>query len=161
MHRIVRRVPWLLARSFSSKGQGSKSLRPPVICDAPQPLFDYMLQHSDRRTPEQLALQHQVDTGSAAVMAGSPDQAAFFQLLLQAMQAQRVIEVGVFRGSTTLAMALAPCVQKIVALDVSLEFTETARTHWEAAGVAHKISLRIGPALDSLDAMLTEGEAGG
>eukprot|EP00658_Telonema_sp_P-2_P078336 TRINITY_DN7308_c0_g1_i5.p1 TRINITY_DN7308_c0_g1~~TRINITY_DN7308_c0_g1_i5.p1 ORF type:complete len:252 (+),score=50.14 TRINITY_DN7308_c0_g1_i5:233-988(+) len=138
----------------------SKGVEPPSICQAPLALFEYLMEHSDRRTSEQIALQKQVDDGRSAVMAGSPDQAAFFKLFLQAMQAKRVVEVGVFRGSTTLAMALADSVHHVVALDVSSEYPSTARPHWEQAGVAHKIDLRIGPALDALDGMVRNGEAG-
>ncbi len=91
----------------------------------------------------------------------SPDLGQFFTVLLKAIGAKRTIEVGVFTGysSTVTAMALPPD-GRVIACDVSEEFTSIARRYWARAGVAQKIELRLGPALDSLDQLISGGAAG-
>jgi len=91
----------------------------------------------------------------------APEQGQFMNLLLKIMQARNVIEVGVFTGYSSLAMALAlPPDGRVIACDVSEEYTRTAREYWEQAGVSDKIELRLAPALDTLAALLDAGEAG-
>lgn len=81
-------------------------------------------------------------------------------LLARLTGAVKVLEVGVFTGYSSTAMALAlPDHGRITALDISPEWTAVARRYWELAGVAGKIDLRLGPGLDSLDALLEEAEA--
>ena len=87
------------------------------------------------------------------------DQGRFMTLLLRCVGARRTIEVGVFTGYSTLITALAlPSTGRVVACDINREWTEIARRYWREAGVADKIDLRIGPAADTLDAMLAGGE---
>ena len=75
--------------------------------------------------------------------------------------ARRVIEVGVFTGYSSLAMALAlPPDGQIVACDISDEYTQVARRYWAEAGVTGKIELRIAPAKDTLDGLIASGESG-
>jgi caffeoyl-CoA O-methyltransferase len=82
-------------------------------------------------------------------------------LLVQLIGASKTLEVGVFTGYSSLRVALAlPPNGKIVACDVSEEYTAIARRYWESAGVADKIDLRIAPALDTLDELLAAGQAG-
>ena len=89
----------------------------------------------------------------------SPEQAASLALLARLTGAKRCIEIGVFTGYSALAVALAlPADGRIVALDVSRDFTDIAKGYWKEAGVADKIDLRLGPALASLDAMIKAGE---
>ncbi len=96
-----------------------------------------------------------------AVMQVSREQGLFMQLLLQATGARRTLEIGVFTGYSTLITAEAlPADGHILACDVSEEWTAIARRYWQEAGVAHKIDLRIAPALQTLDALLAAGEAG-
>jgi caffeoyl-CoA O-methyltransferase len=81
------------------------------------------------------------------------------QILARLNRAIRCLEVGVFTGYSALAVALAlPPQGRIVALDISEEFTAFARGYWKEAGVEGKIDLRIGPASHSLDAMIAAGE---
>lgn len=95
----------------------------------------------------------------AAQMQIGEDQGAFMGLLAKLIGATRYIEVGVFTGYSTLAMALAlPDNGRIVALDISKTFTDTARGYWDAAGVSRKIDLRLGAALESLNSMIAKGE---
>ncbi|MGB8908493.1 MAG: class I SAM-dependent methyltransferase, partial [Candidatus Cybelea sp.] len=86
-----------------------------------------------------------------ARMAIGPEQGQLMQLLAHAIGARRYLEIGVFTGYSSLSMALAlPADGYVLACDVSEEFTRVARRYWEAAGVAAKIDLRIGPALETL-----------
>lgn len=88
----------------------------------------------------------------------APEQGQLMALLARAIGATRYLEVGVFTGYSSLAMALAlPPAGRIVALDVSEEYTSVARRYWARAGVAESIDLRLGPALDALDALIVEG----
>lgn len=90
-----------------------------------------------------------------------PEEGQLLQLLVKMIGARRTIEVGVFTGYSSLAVALAlPADGHIVACDVSDEYTATARRFWVEAGVAEKIYLRIGPASDTLDDMISAGAAG-
>jgi caffeoyl-CoA O-methyltransferase len=74
--------------------------------------------------------------------------------LARALGAERAVEVGTFTGYSTLCLARGlPEHGRVLALDVSAEWTAIGRRHWERAGVAHKIELRIGPAADSLRAL--------
>ncbi len=77
------------------------------------------------------------------------------------MGARKTLEVGVFMGysSTWVALAL-PADGKVVACDVSEEFTAIARDTWRAAGVESRIDLRLAPALETLDALIAGGQAG-
>jgi caffeoyl-CoA O-methyltransferase len=82
-------------------------------------------------------------------------------LLVELTGTRRYLEVGTFTGYSSLAVALAlPPDGSIVCCDISREWTDVARRYWERAGVADRIELRLGPAMDSLDAMLAEGLAG-
>ncbi len=91
----------------------------------------------------------------------APEQGQFMALLAELVGARRVIEVGVFTGYSSLSVALAlPNDGRLVACDISEEWTRIARRYWEEAGVAHKIELRLAPGLQTLDALLAAGEAG-
>lgn len=96
-----------------------------------------------------------------AVMQIGPDQGAFMQLLAKLIGAKRYLEAGVYTGYSTLAVALAlPDDGEIVACDTSEEYTAIARRYWAKAGVQQKIDLRIAPALETMDALVAQGQAG-
>ena len=91
----------------------------------------------------------------------APEQGQFMQMLLRLMDARRCIEVGTFTGYSTLSMALAlPEDGKVLACDVSREWTDIGRRYWQEAGVAGRVDLRIAPAADTLVGLLEAGEAG-
>jgi predicted O-methyltransferase YrrM len=97
---------------------------------------------------------------SAGMQTGA-DQVQFLQLLVQLIGARRSIEVGVFTGYSALGVALAlPDDGKIVACDVSEEYTAIARRYWQRAGVAQKIDLYLAPATQTLDELIRGGEEG-
>ncbi|MDH5176223.1 MAG: class I SAM-dependent methyltransferase, partial [Gammaproteobacteria bacterium] len=91
----------------------------------------------------------------------APEQGQFMALLVRLLRARRCLEIGVFTGYSSLATALAlPADGRIVACDVSEEWTAIARRYWEQGGVAHKIDLHIAPATSTLDALLQTGQSG-
>jgi len=91
----------------------------------------------------------------------APEQGAFMALLVKVMGARQCLEVGTFTGysSTAVAMALPPD-GRLVCCDVSREWTDVAREAWTEAGVADRVELRLGPALETLDQLLADGGAG-
>ncbi len=114
-----------------------------------------------RETPAQQALRAETRKLSGAGMMSRPEADALLQLLIKLIGAKRVIEVGTFTGSGSLAMALAlPEEGRIVACDVNAEWTAIGRKHWQQAGVAHKIDLRLAPAGETIAALLKDGAAG-
>jgi caffeoyl-CoA O-methyltransferase len=91
----------------------------------------------------------------------APEQGALMALLVELTGARRCLEVGTFTGYSSLSVALAlPADGRLVCCDLSREWTDVARRYWAQAGVADKIELRLGPALDTLDRMVAEGLAG-
>jgi predicted O-methyltransferase YrrM len=124
-------------------------------------LYDYLLRHS-LREPESLAkLRAETAAHPRVNMQIAPEQGQFMQMLVRLTDTRRAIEVGVFTGYSSLAVALAmPEDGRLLACDISEEYTEVARRHWRAAGVAHKIELVLASARDTLDARLAAGEAG-
>ncbi len=112
-------------------------------------------------TGAQRRLREETAKHPQAVMQISPEQGAFLKFLVKAMGMRHTLEVGVFTGYSSLAVALAlPAEGTVTACDVSEEFTAVARRYWAEAGVAHKVSLRIAPAADSLRALIHEGKTG-
>jgi predicted O-methyltransferase YrrM len=94
-----------------------------------------------------------------AIMQISVEQGQFMGLLTAALKVRKAIEVGVFTGYSSLCIAQQlPPDGKLVACDVSDEWTSIARRYWDRAGVADKIDLRLGPAADTLRAMVETGE---
>ena len=124
-------------------------------------LYRYLLNHSLREHPAQIALREATRNHARAGMQIGPEQGQFMALLVKLMGARRAIEVGVFTGYSALSVALAlPDDGELLACDISEEFTAIGRPHWQAAGVAHKINLQLAPALVTLDARLAAGGAG-
>ncbi|UTW50812.1 class I SAM-dependent methyltransferase [bacterium SCSIO 12827] len=124
-------------------------------------LYDYILK-TTLREPEILArLRRETDSHPRAGMQISPDQGQLLALLVELLCARRVIEVGTFTGYSSLAMAMAlPDGGEMVCCDVSEEYTSVARRYWAEAGVAERITLRLAPAVETLDALITEGRTG-
>jgi caffeoyl-CoA O-methyltransferase len=103
--------------------------------------------------------------GEISRMQISPEQGGFMQVMARAVRARRALEVGVFTGYSSTAVALAmkdmhgtDC--QLVACDISDDYLDRARGYWAEAEVADVIETRIGPAADSLDALVGAGRAG-
>ncbi len=124
-------------------------------------LHEYLLSVSLREPEILRRLREETAPDPSARMQISPEQGQFMSLLVRLMDARRCLEVGVFTGYSSLAVALAmPDDGRIVACDVSERWTAVARRYWAAAGVGHKVDLRIAPAMETLDALIAAGEAG-
>ena len=124
-----------------------------------QHLYDYLLAVSLREPDILTQLRHETAQLRMDQMQISPEQGQFMALLVKLLGAKKTLEVGVFTGYSSLVTALAlPADGKIIACDVSEEFTSIARRYWEKAGIADKIDLRIAPALETLDNLLATGE---
>jgi len=123
--------------------------------------YEYLLAHSLREAPALARLRAETASHPKVNMQIAPEQGQFMQMLVRLTGARRAIEVGVFTGYSSLAVMLAmPKDARLLALDVSEEFTAIARRHWQAAGVADRIELVIAPAKDTLDARIAAGESG-
>ncbi|MBO6835019.1 MAG: class I SAM-dependent methyltransferase [Alphaproteobacteria bacterium] len=121
-------------------------------------LYDYLISQSLRETPIQSRLREETAAlGGPAGMQVSPEQGQFLAFLASLIGAKRVVEVGTFTGYSALSVALAvPADGRITCCDVSAEWTAIAQRYWEQAGVAGKIELRLAPALETLDALVSE-----
>jgi predicted O-methyltransferase YrrM len=96
-----------------------------------------------------------------SVMQISPDEGQFMALLVKLIGAKKTLEVGVFTGYSSLTVAQAlPEDGILVACDINKEYTEVARRYWKEAKVDHKIDLRIAPAIETLEHLISNGESG-
>lgn len=121
-------------------------------------LYDYMLDVSLREHPVLQALREETSRLPLAVMQVAPEQAQFMQMLLRTLRARHVLELGTFTGYSALAMALAlPDDGQLITCDINEEWTSLAYPFWKKAGQDKKIDLRLGQALDSMNALLAEG----
>jgi len=124
-------------------------------------IYRYLLESSLREPPVLAKLRAETAKMPRAQMQVAPDQGQFLALLTRLTGAKRIVEVGTFTGYSSTAMALAlPKGGKLTCCDVSKEFTDVARRYWAEAGIAERIELRLGPALETLDALIAGGEAG-
>jgi predicted O-methyltransferase YrrM len=124
-------------------------------------LYEYLLRHGVREPKWGRELRDRTSRLPMAMMQISPEQGALMSMLVKLIGARRAIEVGTFTGYSALCVASAlPADGKLIACDVSTEWTSIGREYWAKAGVEQKIDLRIGPAVQTLDALLSAGEAG-
>ncbi len=124
------------------------------------PLQAYIRSIGMHEDADLAALREETAHHPWAMMQISPEQGQLMALLVRLLGARKTLEVGVFTGYSAMvvAKALGPK-GKVVALDVSEEFTSIARRHWAKAGVAGRVELRLQPATDSLKALVAAGES--
>jgi predicted O-methyltransferase YrrM len=126
----------------------------------PAGLADYYETVAIRENPLLAELHAETGKLAQARMQISPEQGQLLGILVKLAGAKRCIEIGVFTGYSSLAVAQAlPDDGTILACDVSDEWTAMGRRYWARAGVAHKIRLVLAPARDTLDAELAAGQA--
>lgn len=124
-------------------------------------LGDYVDRVGVREHPILTRLRHETAKLEMHQMQIAASQGAFMALMVELMNAKQCIEVGVFTGYSSLCVAMAlPDDGKLIACDVSDEWTQIARRYWQEAKVAHKIDLRLAPANDTLDDLIRHGGAG-
>jgi predicted O-methyltransferase YrrM len=120
-------------------------------------IYQYIVDNSLRENKFLKALGAATLKTPHAQMLSAPDEVQFISLLLKAIQAKNVIEVGVFTGYTTLAMALTlPKDGRVIACDISEEWVQLGQPYWEQAGVKNKIDLRIKAASETLQTLSTK-----
>ena len=125
-------------------------------------LLGYLRSISLREPEVARRLRDETGERDDAQMQIAPEQGQLMGLLVKLIGARRTLEIGTFTGYSALMTALAlPEDGRVVACDVNEETGRIARRWWDEAGVGGKIELRIGPAIETLDAMLEAGEAGG
>ncbi|MEO0519276.1 MAG: class I SAM-dependent methyltransferase [Cyanobacteria bacterium P01_A01_bin.116] len=123
-------------------------------------LYDYLLSATLREAPALAQLRQATAEHAQARMQISPEQGQFMALLVTLIGAKRTLEIGVFTGYSALAVALAlPEEGQIIACDVNKTDTAIALSHWQKANVAHKIDLRIAPALETLESLIATGQS--
>ena len=124
-------------------------------------LLDYLRRIGEAEPPVLQRLRERTAGHRMGKMAVAPEQAAVLSWLVRLTEAEKYLEIGVFTGYSSTAVALAlPDHGRITACDINASFTEHAQQAWREAGVAHKISLHLQPALFTLDELLENGEAG-
>ena len=127
----------------------------------PEQVHAYLLAHSTRETAVQRELRAATRGIPGAGMQIAPEQGALMQLLVRMLGVKRYLEIGTFTGYSALCVALAmPASGRLVCCDLSDEWTSVARKFWRKARVDSKIQLRLAPALETLDSLLRERQAG-
>lgn len=130
-----------------------------------EPVLAYVQEWGVREAPALARCRAETAADPRARMQISPEQGALMQVLATAIRARRALEVGVFTGYSSTAVALAMQAMhggdaELVACDISGALIDTARGYWREAGVEAIVSARIAPAADSLRALIAEGHAG-
>lgn len=118
-------------------------------------IYEYLLAASSREDDVKKALREETSNLPDARMQITPEQGQFMALLVKLIGAKLSIEIGTFTGYSALCVAEAlPEDGRLIACDISKEWTSVGRPYWEKAGVAGKIDLRIAPAMDTLSELV-------
>ncbi|MET9322995.1 class I SAM-dependent methyltransferase [Streptomyces sp. NPDC003038] len=124
-------------------------MRPKLV---PEALYEYIVENSLPVDDAQRSLMNRTATvGERSRMQIGTPQGTFFTLLTQLMSARKAIEIGTFTGYSAMSIAKGlPGDGHLLTCDVNEEWTAIAQDAWKEAGVADRIELRLGPALDTL-----------
>lgn len=124
-------------------------------------LSSYLREVSLREPDLLRRLRHETSSLPNARMQITPEQGQFMGLLVQILGARQALEVGVFTGYSAISVASALAEGgRLIACDVSEEYTAIARRYWKEAGLEDRIELRLGPAVETLDGLISKGENG-
>ena len=118
-------------------------------------LHAYLVAHGTPPDPvlDSLARETQA-LGPISIMQVAPEQGALLTMIVRLTGARRVVEIGTFTGYSALCLARGlPDDGKLLCCDVSEEWAAIGKRHWEKAGIAHKIELKIAPAIETLRAL--------
>lgn len=122
-------------------------------------LYEYLLSVSVKEAEVLRELREEASSHPLGKMQISPDEAQFLSFLIKLIGAKKILEIGVFMGYSSTAMALAlPEDGQIIACDNSREFTDIAQRYWQKAKVDDKITLHLKPALETLQELINQGE---
>ena len=118
-------------------------------------LYDYLVEHRSDRDPILAALAKETEElGPISLMQIAPEQGALMTILARVIGARSAVEVGTFTGYSALCVARGlPDDGRLLCCDINAEWTAIGRRYWAQAGMAHKIDLRIGPALETLQSL--------
>lgn len=118
-------------------------------------LYQYVVEHGHNLDPVLRELQEETEKlGGLALMQIAPEQGTLLSILTRVSGARTAIEIGTFTGYSGICIARGlPDDGRLICCDVNEEWTSIARRYFEKAGVAHKIDLRIAPALETLSAL--------
>ena len=123
-------------------------------------LYDYLRNNSLREPSVLKKLRDETHHLSSYKMQISPEQGQLMALLVEILGAKKTLDIGTYTGYSALIVAQAlPADGKVIACDINVEWTAIAKRFWQEAGLAHKIDLRLAPALETLQALLDSGEA--
>lgn len=121
----------------------------------PAAIHAYMLESTLREGSDLAELRERTAALPGAIMQIGPEQGQFMALLARLIGARRYLEIGVYTGYSALAVALAlPPDGVVVACDIDGVHPAIGRPYWERAGVAGRIDLRVGPAMETLDRLI-------
>lgn len=124
-----------------------------------QALYPYLLAHSVREDSLLQRLQDETARDPLARMQIAPEQGQFMELIARLIGARRMIEIGTFTGYSSICLARAlPDDGQLLCCDIDEHWTGIAQRYWQEAGLSHRIQLRLAPALDTLDALLRDGQ---
>ena len=124
-----------------------------------QALYPYLLANSVREDSLLQQLQDETARDPLARMQIAPEQGQFMELIARLIGARRIIEIGTFTGYSSICLARAlPDAGQLLCCDIDEHWTGIAQRYWEEAGLSHRIHLRLAPALDTLDALLRDGQ---
>ena len=126
-----------------------------------QPVYDYLRDVSLRESELMTELREETAGLEMAMMQIAPEQGQFITLLVQLLGVRRAVEVGTFTGYSALAIAMGlPEDGRLIACDISDEWTAIGKRYWQRAGLTDKIDLRLAPAIETLDDLLSRGQVG-
>ena len=122
-------------------------------------LYDYVLENGVREHPILAEVRQWTNENLSFNMQISPEHGQFMGLLTKLTGAKKALEVGVFTGYSSLSASMAmPDDGRLIACDISEEYTSIARKFWQKAGVEHKIDLRLAPATETLQQLVNNGQ---
>ena len=115
--------------------------------------------NSIRESTAMANLRQETEKLEDGLMITSPEQLQLLAFLASSINAKKTIEVGVFTGSSAMAVAnVLPKGGTVIACDLTDEYLHIATPAWEAGGAISKIDVRIGPAVTTLQSLLDSGQ---